>query len=136
MGGWVYKERFFNIGEHLYIIYMEFPAEVKQALKELPPPERVVAIALKNVYEQIRLLNVQEKQDIDNNRLKYLNKFKEIEQQVFITFIYRLPKLSKAKNLKLKSLPMLMSILSRKRKLICPPFLKKVSQSKIIGLFH
>lgn len=63
---------------------MEFPAEVKQALKELPPPERVVAIALKNVYEQIRLLNVQEKQDIDNNRLKYLNKFKEIEQQVLI----------------------------------------------------
>ena len=128
MGGWIYKERFFNIGEHLYIIYMEFPAEVKQALKELPPPERVVAIALKNVYEQIRLLNVQEKQDIVNNRLKYLNKFKEIEQQVFITFIYRLPKLSKAKNLKFKSLPMLMSILLRKRKLICPPFLKKVSQ--------
>lgn len=29
---------------------MEFPNEVKQALKELPPAERVVAIALKNIY--------------------------------------------------------------------------------------
>lgn len=35
---------------------MEFQPQVKQALKELPAAERVVAIALKNIYEKIRNL--------------------------------------------------------------------------------
>lgn len=55
---------------------------MKQALKELPPAERVVAIALKKIYQQIRKIYDDEQKEIDENRLKYHERSKNIEEKV------------------------------------------------------
>lgn len=57
---------------------MELDTEVKQALKELPPAQRVVAIALKKIYEDIRRLYDQEKKEIDDNRIKYFERYRDL----------------------------------------------------------
>lgn len=61
---------------------MEFQNEVKQALKQLPPAERVVAIALKNIYEKIKGLYEKEKKEIDGSRIQFADKHKSLEQNV------------------------------------------------------
>lgn len=61
---------------------MEVQPEVKTAIRELPSAERVVAVALKNIYEQIKQLHSQEKKEVDANHMTFIDKFKQIEKQV------------------------------------------------------
>ena len=56
--------------------------EVKAALKELPPGERVVALALKNIYEKISQIHEQERNEIEQNHLSFISQFKEVEDKV------------------------------------------------------
>ena len=63
---------------------MEVQQEVKSAIKELPAPERVIAVALKAIYDEIKELHCEEKKEVDANHLNFIDKFKEIEKKVNI----------------------------------------------------
>lgn len=62
--------------------FMDFQPQIIQALKQLPPAERVVALALKNIYEKIRGLYEKEKSEIDSNRLQFTDRYRQLEANV------------------------------------------------------
>ena len=55
---------------------MEFPQEVKTAMNELPPAERVVALALKNIFSQIKSIHEEEQKEIDSSHMEFISRFK------------------------------------------------------------
>jgi hypothetical protein len=57
---------------------VEVKEVVKEALEELPAAERVVAIALKKIYQQIKKLYDEEKKENDANRTKYFDLNRQI----------------------------------------------------------
>ena len=61
---------------------MEVQQEVKSAIKELPPAERVIAVALKAIYEEIKELHSEETKEVSANHLNFIDQFKEIEKKV------------------------------------------------------
>jgi hypothetical protein len=61
---------------------MDLHPEVKTAIKELPPAERVITMALKQIYEKIKELHLAKRKEIETNHMNFNDRFFQIEQQV------------------------------------------------------
>ena len=57
----------------------------KKNIMELPMQERVVAVALKHVFDQIKQLSEEEGKESHSIISSFTNKFKDLEDKVRIT---------------------------------------------------
>lgn len=56
--------------------------EEKESLMELPPSEKVVAVALKYIFDEIKRIEKQESDEINSIQISLSQRFRAIEDRV------------------------------------------------------